>query len=380
MNPLRNISNQKLVTQLKKLVSQEQNFTLKLLPHLVEVERREIYLEKACSTMTNYCVHELGYGESSASRRVRAARVIRDVPEVYELLRSRKITLSAVVQVYGAITPENKDQLIPRIIGRSRTAIEQVLAEYRAPRHVMDQVRPTMVKRIVPVERAQSRATQQGAGTACASELGEITRHCDGLFRPTDEMSTPEPVTPELTVVMEKMFEIRFAGDEELMELIRFMRSHLSHRFPKGASFLELFKYALQYVKEREDLATKKVSDKKNTARTDRRYIPQAVKQKVWKRDGGRCMFVGANGKRCEGEHNLQYDHYPVPYARGGKSTVDNLRLLCAKHNRHTAKKTYGEAVITKHYIKESMAAYITGAGPPNGRWNTIRGRSVLTH
>jgi 5-methylcytosine-specific restriction endonuclease McrA len=229
-----------------------------------------------------------------------------------------------------------------------------------------------MVKRIVPVESAPSRATEKGAGTARAEELGEMTRHCDGSKNPTDENPTPEPERPELTVVMEKMFEIRFAGDEELMELIQFMRSHLSHRFSKGATFLELFKYALQYVKDREDPGEKKVSGRKSTARTDTRYIPESVKQEVWQRDGGRCTYVGSNGRRCDCEYNLQYDHYPVPYARGGKSTADNLRLLCAKHNRHTAKKTYGEQQITKYYIKESAAAYIAGFGPPDNRWAAV--------
>jgi 5-methylcytosine-specific restriction endonuclease McrA len=365
MNSLKSLSDKELINQLKKLVSTEQNLTLQILPHLVEVERREIYLEKAYSTMTHYCVNELGYGESSASRRVRAARVIRDIPEVFELLKSRKLTLSAVVQMYGVLTPENKDQLLPRLIGRSRSAIEHVLAEYRAPRHLMDRVKPTMVKKIVPVESAPSRAIEKGAGTAQAEELGHITRHCDESYAPTDENSTPEPERPELTVVMEKMFEIRFAGDEELMELIRFMRGHLSHRFPRGASFLELFKYALQYVRDREDPATKKATARKNTARTDTRYISETVKREVWQRDGGRCTYVGSNGRRCECEYNLQYDHYPVPFARGGKSTADNLRLLCAKHNRHTAKKTYGEAAIAKHYIKESAVAYTAGIGPP---------------
>jgi hypothetical protein len=366
MNSLKSLSNQELVNKLKELVSQEQNLTLQILPHLVEVERREIYLEKAYSTMTHYCVNELGYGESSASRRVRAARVIRDVPEVYGLLQSKKITLSAVVQIYGVLTPENKEQLLPRIIGRSRTVIEGVLAEYRAPRHLMDQVKPTMVKKIVPVESAPSRATEKGAGTARAEELGEMTRHSGGKNNPTDENSTQEPERPELTVVMEKMFEIRFAGDEELMELIKFMRSHLSHRLHKSATFLELFKYALQYVKNREDPGTKKVTARKSTARTDTRYIPESVKQEVWKRDGGRCTFVGSNGKRCECEYNLQYDHHPVPYGRGGKSTANNLRLLCAKHNRYTAKMTYGEVAITKHFVKEPRAVYFAARGHVN--------------
>jgi hypothetical protein len=65
MNSLKSLSNQELVNKLKTLVSQEQNLTLQILPHLVEVERREIYLEKAYSTMTHYCVNELGYGDGA---------------------------------------------------------------------------------------------------------------------------------------------------------------------------------------------------------------------------------------------------------------------------------------------------------------------------
>ena len=42
----------------------------------------------AYSTLTEYCICELGYGDSSASRRVRAARVIQKIPEVYEMLKA----------------------------------------------------------------------------------------------------------------------------------------------------------------------------------------------------------------------------------------------------------------------------------------------------
>ncbi|MGD8413497.1 MAG: HNH endonuclease signature motif containing protein, partial [Candidatus Latescibacterota bacterium] len=61
-------------------------------------------------------------------------------------------------------------------------------------------------------------------------------------------------------------------------------------------------------------------------------------------------------------EHNLEYDHYPVPYARGGPSTANNLRLLCAKHNKHAAIKTYGERAIKKHFVKETKVGYLSAA------------------
>ena len=131
MKSLKNISNQALLNQLKQLVEQEQSLTISILPHLIEVERRGLYLEMAYSTLTEYCIHELGYGDSSASRRVRAARVIQRIPEVYDLLQKRQITFSAVVQVCRVLTAENKDHLLPRLAGKSRSEIDRIVAAAR---------------------------------------------------------------------------------------------------------------------------------------------------------------------------------------------------------------------------------------------------------
>jgi 5-methylcytosine-specific restriction endonuclease McrA len=191
------------------------------------------------------------------------------------------------------------------------------------------------------------------------------TASSEGKNNPTVKISTPE-----VEVVLERMFEIKFAANEELMELIQWMKCHLSHRFPKGASFLEIFKYALSYVKDREDLSNYSQS-RESSAKSDSRYISKATKQKVWKRDEGKCTFVGANNKRCNTSYYLQFDHHPVPYARGGPSTANNLRLLCAKHNRHTAEKAYGELAVKKHYIKEASMVYLT----PNRRSPAARSK-----
>jgi len=352
MNSLIGLSDKELTGRLRQLVSKEQSLTLSILPHLAEVERRGLHLEKAYSTLTEYCVHELGYGDSSASRRVRAARVIRKMPEVYEMLKDNRLTFSAVIQIYSVLTPENKDTLLPRLVGKSRNEIERIMAEYLPPRKIFDQAKPTLVKKLVTVERAPGGASSKSAAGALALEVGETTRHSDGAKDPSDKISTPE-----VKEVLERMFEVRFAADEELMELIRWMKSHLSHRFPKGASFLDIFKYAMKYLRDREDLAVQK-TPRRSTARTDTRYISKSVRQRVWRKYNGRCSFVGSNGKRCNSDYYLQFDHYPIPYARGGTSTAKNLRLLCAKHNRHTAEKVYGESAIKKHYIKETCATY----------------------
>jgi len=57
-----------------------------------------------------------------------------------------------------------------------------------------------------------------------------------------------------------------------------------------------------------------------------RRIIPTSVKVQVWKRDGGKCVMCGATDE-------LHFDH-DLPYSLGGTSVrVENVQLLCARHN-----------------------------------------------
>jgi 5-methylcytosine-specific restriction endonuclease McrA len=60
--------------------------------------------------------------------------------------------------------------------------------------------------------------------------------------------------------------------------------------------------------------------------RKKRETIPQDVKDKVWKRDEGRCVQCGSNEK-------LEFDHI-IPVVKGGSSTYRNVQLLCEPCNR----------------------------------------------
>jgi hypothetical protein len=56
------------------------------------------------------------------------------------------------------------------------------------------------------------------------------------------------------------------------------------------------------------------------------RVIPSDVKLAVWKRDRGCCV-------KCGSKENLHFDHI-IPYSQGGSSkNVDNIQILCARHN-----------------------------------------------
>jgi len=71
------------------------------------------------------------------------------------------------------------------------------------------------------------------------------------------------------------------------------------------------------------------------------RHIPAAVKREVWARDQGMCRFVGKDGRICGHTGLLEY-HHRVPFAVGGETTVDQVSLRCAMHNRYEAEQYFG--------------------------------------
>lgn len=54
------------------------------------------------------------------------------------------------------------------------------------------------------------------------------------------------------------------------------------------------------------------------------------LKVRVLMRDGNRCQICGV--KCNDGIHKIHFDHI-IPWSKGGETTLDNLRVLCADCN-----------------------------------------------
>ena len=63
----------------------------------------------------------------------------------------------------------------------------------------------------------------------------------------------------------------------------------------------------------------------------DIRKIPSDVRQKVWKRDNGRCI-------KCGSKKKLQFDHI-IPVSKGGDDSVENIQILCQECNLKKQRK-----------------------------------------
>ena len=77
------------------------------------------------------------------------------------------------------------------------------------------------------------------------------------------------------------------------------------------------------------------------------RHIPAAVRRAVRERDGTRCRFVDASGRRCGERHRLEYHHLHT-FGVGGGHDPENLRLMCRTHNRYLAECDYGRQAMAR--------------------------------
>ena len=73
MKTMKGLSDKELLNRLESLVRKEHDVTLDILPHLLEVEQRELYLELGYPSIYRYCREHLNYSESSTNRRLAAS-------------------------------------------------------------------------------------------------------------------------------------------------------------------------------------------------------------------------------------------------------------------------------------------------------------------
>ncbi len=69
----------------------------------------------------------------------------------------------------------------------------------------------------------------------------------------------------------------------------------------------------------------------------DRRAFNEAERIAIYRRDQGLCQLCLAEGKP-EKEARVPWSEYEadhvIPYAKGGRTTIENAQVLCRYHNR----------------------------------------------
>jgi hypothetical protein len=310
MQTLSSIPDSDLLARMPALVVAEQAAVADVITHLMEIDKRRLYLEQACSSLHAYCMR-LGYSEEGALKRVRVTRLAEHLPRVLDELRSGAVHLTALFLLSKHLTEENCEALLAEARSKSRRELEHVIARWFP--------KPDAEQRISP----QHEAPANCAGPAPSQWSGpSVSSTCPG----TGESPAPFKLEP----LSASSYRIQFTASTELYAKIEKARELLSHALPTG-DLAALFERALDELIERETKRRMGAGRprKQRKLKLDSRHIPVEVARAVWERDASQCTFVDAEGRRCSERRFLTLEHRH-PFALGGPPTVENICLLCS--------------------------------------------------
>lgn len=283
-----------LIEQLEKLVSLEKRTTAELIEILKEVDSRRLYLGMGHTSLFAYLTEGLGYTPSSAQRRISAARLLRECPEVIEDLKSGELNLTQISMLSQSVRTlaakgekvENKSALLKQIKNKDLVATQKILAK---------------------------------------------------------ELDLPMVTTEKVRIQKDDSWSLQTSfTEEERLDLQR-VKELISHIHP-NPTWAELFTYlAKDYLNRKDPLRkpaninpsdyTSETAYAAPQASKQTRRIPAPLKRFIFQRDQC-CQWRNSSTQTiCGSRFQLEIDHRHPIWA-GGSNELSNLQVLCAVHNK----------------------------------------------
>ena len=365
---LTTLSDRDLLEKATHLAGYERRATTELIAALAEVDARRLYLGEGCSSLFTYCVQVLHLSEHAAYGRIEAARAARKYPVILDSLSQGVLTLTSVTLLAPHLTRDNHLTVLASAQSKSKREVEQIVAALR-PRP--DE--PAIVRKL-PAQRSlseQSRSAPSREMTITPQTLadqGMEQRVANPQVDPAPG-AVAQPRRPTVQALTPERFKIQFTVSRETHDKLRRAQDLLRHVVPDGDP-AQIFDRALtllvsHWEKQRTGCADR--PGKSRPSRAGTRTVPAATKRVVWQRDGGRCAYLGTQG-RCTETGFLEY-HHVVPFARGGAATVDNIQLRCRAHNQHEAWEMFGvgrQLFVRERSVNYARAADVARCGTRN--------------
>ena len=339
-----------LVLETKAFLRRESEALAQALARIAVIDERRLYAPAGYPSMFEFCVRELGLSESAALHRLNAARIARAHPVLFDAIADRRITLSMVLMLAEPLRMADADELVAGVANKTRAQAQEWLAA-RFPKPEL----PTRVE--IVTNDGTRRVADMGTTVALfdSRATGQVApvRPVPSDSREPNEETGPLRERARVSPCSEDRVAYQFTVDRATHELYLRAQELLGMEVAPG-DVAAVFAQALaalvkQREKARHGLHTKQRRVVATSANA--RHIPAAMRAEVHERDGGQCAFTTDDGKRCECRRNLEYDHV-IPLAQGGRTNVDNLRLLCRTHNQYEAERHFGRAFMERQRRK----------------------------
>ncbi|MGE3260674.1 MAG: HNH endonuclease [Bacteriovoracia bacterium] len=150
---LTQLSDEKLAHETERLAHQERELLVEILWHLQEIDRRRLYSSLGYKSLFDYAVKKLRYAQDQAYRRISAARLMREIPEIEPKIHSGTLTLThigmaKIVFKREKFSLEEKAALLKKLENTSTREAAKILAAISPEALKPDAIRPLAADRV----------------------------------------------------------------------------------------------------------------------------------------------------------------------------------------------------------------------------------------
>ena len=384
----------------KHLTGRHRTVTAHLVAHLAEIYARKLHVAERYSYLGDYCVAELGLSEDEGHRRAHAATLAQKYPMILDMLLEGSIHLTSLRVIGRCLTPENHRKVLESARGKTMTELEHLAAAVSPKPDV-----PTMLRKLPDPRPESGCLTQPETAISPSVEGAVVLEHQPSAKAQEGDVlvMTPRPAKARMNPIAPGRYSLHMTIDQETHDALLKLQDLERHKVPNG----DLAKIIKASVLGRLELVERQKCGKTKRAQKAReqeswieegkaatearasvkeqvgqqpsgaiasgrlkvnsRHIPALVKRKVWKRDNGRCAFVGRGGRRCSVKGRLEYHHIQA-YALGGPATVENIALRCRTHNAYEGVRFFGEKRAMHAASNAKKVRYLALLGFPKFR------------
>jgi hypothetical protein len=301
---LKYFSSQDLDLRLRKLVATERKITHLILQIINEIDLRKFYLEQGYPSLFEYLV-QLGYSPASAMRRIDAARLMRQVPEVAQKIEAGEINLSQVSHLQKTIrevekatcnqvSTEDKKKILDKISNTNARQTEVIVARefnLKIPQ--------------VEVKMQSHQDESQSITLHLSKEEMEILNQARDLVSNSTQSSS---LKAAIVYLAKKAIQKR--ADYK-------MRSKMSDLGDSKADF-----------------GANKTEFHTSVSEVELELSAEQSRRLLLK-PGASCEYVDPQTQqKCGCTRFLNVDHIQPVWA-GGKNHLQNYKILCSAHNKY---------------------------------------------
>lgn len=318
LHDLLSLEGEHVLRSFDKLLSHQSRMNAATLVHIAVIDSRNLFLARGFESMKSYLMDRMELTEDAAYKRIQVARLAKELPLLFRAIADGRLTIKAVRMIATRLTASNVDELVGAMAHKSATEVELELAR-RFPR-----------SEVLQLEYSEA--------------VDSVAPGQPSLPEPLPPMSDTAPkVRTKIEALSSSRFTLQASLPGSARDKLRRLQDLLAHSIPNGdvAEIIERsFDVHIEKL-ERQKFGIGAMRSRRSSKPTVR-SIPARTKKAVYDRDGGQCAHMYQDGQRCPNRAALEFDHI-VPVAKGGKTTIDNLRLLCRAHNQHAADQAFGQ-------------------------------------